>query len=180
MIEDWKREIAILIYIKQEIDNLGESKFLSYSLPKIAATEEQLEAVERHMNHSLDPKYRLFLKHANGWDNFYLTVALFGIDELLDNAKMLYACNVLDELDQEGVLEETGFLKGHLIPIAVTIEDRDLFVITHPDSSNPGMIIWFAGYEVERFKDFDEFFLSMVDYNRAIYQNLSQGEATQD
>jgi hypothetical protein len=33
-------------------------------------------------------------------------------------------------------------------------------------SAVPGVVIWFAGYEIERFANFDEYFLAMMDYNR--------------
>ncbi|MFL2443764.1 SMI1/KNR4 family protein, partial [Bacillus thuringiensis serovar israelensis] len=32
--------------------------------------------------------------------------------------------------------------------------------------SRPGEIIWFAGEEIDRFENFDEYFLAMIDYNR--------------
>ncbi|MBL2434413.1 SMI1/KNR4 family protein, partial [Klebsiella pneumoniae] len=44
--------------------------------------------------------------------------------------------------------------------------DKDLFVLCLPNSSRSGEIIWFAGEEIDRFKNFDEYFLAMVDYNR--------------
>lgn len=175
MIEDWKKEIAILIYIKQAIDDIDESNLWPYYLPEIAATKEQLKTTEEHLGFNLDPRHRLFLEHANGWRGFYLTVDLFGTEELLGGLKMPYATMILDVLDKEGALEAIGFSKQHLIPIATTTDERDLFVITHPDSAEPGSILWFSGSEIDKFPNFDEYFLTMVDYNRIVYQNLAKG-----
>ena len=66
----------------------------------------------------------------------------------------------------DDVLKESGVVRQELLPIAVTEFDKDLFVLCLPNSSRPGEIIWFAGEEIDRFKNFDEYFLAMVDYNR--------------
>ncbi len=39
--------------------------------------------------------------------------------------------------------------------------------MTRRSAATPGVIIWLAGSEVDRFPDFNEFFAAMVDYNRA-------------
>jgi hypothetical protein len=44
--------------------------------------------------------------------------------------------------------------------------------MTRRTAANPGLVIWYSGYEVDRFPDFDEFFAAMVDYNRAEIQHL--------
>lgn len=78
---------------------------------------------------------------------------------------MNYANTILDAIE-DSVLESSGFLRDQLLPIAATSTDKDLFVITKPASPNPGIVIWFAGDEIDRFESFTEFFLAMIDYNR--------------
>lgn len=56
--------------------------------------------------------------------------------------------------------------RAHLLPIAATEQDLDLFAMTAPGSPRPGEVIWFAGNEVQRFSSFDEYFLAMQDLNR--------------
>jgi hypothetical protein len=38
----------------------------------------------------------------------------------------------------------------------------------------PGVVIWFAGEEIDRFFDFDEFFLAMVEYNRRELEDMKE------
>ena len=39
----------------------------------------------------------------------------------------------------------------------------DLFVLCLPNSRRPGEIIWFAGEKIDRFENFEEYFLAIVD-----------------
>ena len=172
MIEDWKEQIVTMVYVKQALHEVDESNLWPWHLPNVATTEEQLKVVEEYLGHNLDSRYKLFLKQADGWQGFYQTVDLFGTEQLLGGSKMSYATMLLDVLDEESVLKASGFAKNDLLPIAVTTSDKDLFVITCPHSVNPGVVIWFAGYEIDRFPSFDEYFLAMIDYNRADYQDL--------
>ena len=72
---------------------------------------------------------------------------------------------ILSMLD-EGVLKNSGFKRQELLPIAATSVDKDLFVMTLPNSQSPGIVLWFAGEEVDRFQSFDDYFLAMVEYGR--------------
>ena len=51
--------------------------------PGVAATEEEVLAVERSIGKSLNPDHRAFLKHANGWTEFSGGISLFGTNDFL-------------------------------------------------------------------------------------------------
>ncbi|MBW4421102.1 MAG: SMI1/KNR4 family protein [Myxacorys californica WJT36-NPBG1] len=174
MIEDWKKEIVVMVYVKQVLHDEDKSYFWPWHLPEVAATGAQLEEVEKHLGHALDLRYRLFLQHANGWQGFYQDVDLFGTSDLLGGGKMARALMFLDTIDD--VLRESNLSKDELLPIAVSNTDIDFFVITRPNSVSPGMVIWFAGGEIERFSSFDEYFLCMVDHNRHMLTLAKQEE----
>ena len=61
------------------------------------------------------------------------------------------------------------------MPISATEFDRDVFAITRPESPSPGIVVWFAGEEIERFATFDEYFLAMIEYNRIALSRLRGG-----
>jgi hypothetical protein len=171
MIEDWKKEIAIMVIVKQELMKFDITNLWPHHLPEVAANEEQILLVENGLGQRLDDNYRDFLKYANGWKGFLQTIDLFGTKELFNSPMMDYANRVLNVID-DNVLEASGFKRDELLPIAATSSDRDLFVISSSQSSCPGIVIWFAGEEIDRFTNFDEFFLAMVDYNREEIDNL--------
>jgi hypothetical protein len=162
---DWKKEIAVMVYVKQLLAEVDVKHLWPHHLPAVAASGEDLRRVERHLGFKLDAQYAAFLLHANGWRGFYQTVDLFGTNDLLGNDLMSYAVGMLGVIEPL-VLNSSGCERGELIPIATTREDLDLFVLTKPSARNPGTVIWFAGTEIQRFSGFDDFFLGMVDYNR--------------
>ena len=98
---------------------------------------------------------------------------MFGAEDLLDSEKMVAAQEMLRHVDDSVVLS-AGFSRQELLPIAASSLDKDLFVIATPDSASPGEVLWLAGDLVDRFENFDEFFLSMVDYNRADMEFLRE------
>jgi SMI1-KNR4 cell-wall len=173
---DWKQRIVELVLVKQKLAELDTKGLWQYRLPSVAATEGKLKSVEARLGEALDPAYRTFLLHADGWSSFYQTVDLFGSDDLMGNDRHHHATEMLSYVE-EGVLTLGGLRREDLLPIAASPVDLDLFVMTRRSASHPGMVIWLAGSEIDRFPSFDEYFLAMVDYNRLEVQHL-RSEAT--
>jgi hypothetical protein len=123
------------------------------------------------LGEGLDPAYRAFLLHGDGWPAFYQTVDLFGSEDLMGSERFDHAAEMLSYVD-EAVLAAGALRRDELLPIAASPVDLDLFVITRRSAPQPGMVVWLAGSEVDRFPTFDEYFLAMVDYNRLEVQHL--------
>ena len=165
-LKDWKDRIAVTFLVKEEMQRQDKLGLWEYYYPELAATNEQLAAAEVYLGHSIDGSYRDFLMCSNGWKCFSQTVNLFGTGDLSGSDLMDYAMMMLGILDEENVLKASGFSKAELLPIAATLEDRELHVITRPASHQPGIVIWFSGGEIDRFSSFEEYFLAMADYDR--------------
>ncbi len=167
----WKDHIAIMHLVKQELIKRDRDQLWPHHLPEVGATEEQLQAAEKALGFPLDPQYREFLMHADGWRGFLQTVDLFGTGQLTRSGVMDDAMELLDSIEPD-VLKGSGFAKEDLLPIASTASDKDLFVIALQGSPSPGTVIWFAGEEIDRFESFEEYFLAMNDYNREEVMDL--------
>ncbi|NMC56791.1 MAG: SMI1/KNR4 family protein [Eubacteriaceae bacterium] len=163
--EKWRDNIVVMIYVKQEIMKLDVNKIWPHHFPEVAATEKEINKAESYLGFKLDSYYREFLKAANGWKGFYQTVDLFGTNEFCGMPIMEHATSMLSAVE-DNVIKSIGFSREELIPIAATDLDKDLFVMSRPSSHEPGVVIWLAGEEVERYKNFEEYFLAMIDYNR--------------
>jgi hypothetical protein len=150
---------------------LDSSGIWPHHLPELAANEETLRKTEAQLGFRIDQDYREFLKMANGWKGFIQTVDLFGTEELSGSPTMQYAQSLLGFVE-DGVIKSTGFSREELLPIAATKYDKELFVITRPTSLVPGTVIWFAGEEVDRYPNFTEFFLAMIEYNRQLVEDM--------
>lgn len=170
----WKERIVDLVVVKQTMHELAPDGLWEYRLPGVAATSDQLEAVEGHLGEPLDAAYRSFLEHADGWPAFWQTVDLFGPQDLLGSDRFEHAMDMLGFVEED-VLRGAGVSRDELLPIAASPVDLDLFVMTRKSSAAPGRVVWLAGSEIDRWPDFDEFFLAMVDYNRLELQQLQQG-----
>lgn len=173
MIDDYKIAIGRAWLVKQAMMELDKKKIWPYHLPELAATSDQIMKAEQHLGHSLDPRYKAFLKCANGWQAFYQTVDLFGTQDLIGGARNAAGEFILSFLDDD-VLNKSNTTRADLLPIAATSLDRDLFTMTRPTSKTPGIVIWFAGEEIDRFPNFDEFFLAMLEYNRKELQDFQK------
>jgi len=166
-LKDWKDRIAVMFLVQEEIQRYDTRGLFQYYYPELAATEEQLNEVEAYLGHALDPDYRDFLACANGWKCFIQTVNLFGTDDLMGSELMNHALAMLDVIDGAyPISQSSGFTKEELLPIAATFEDREIHLLTRTTSHQPGIVIWLSGYEIERYSNFEEYFLAMTDYNR--------------
>lgn len=176
MVTDWKKEIAVAWYVQEQTAMLDQDNCWEYFPPRVGATEADLVLAEATIGHRLDEHYREFLRFANGWQCFYQRVNLFGTEELCGGAQMATACLLLEAIEPE-ILDKSNFKKSELLPIAASSTDRDLFVIARPESAVAGTVVWLAGYEIEQFPTFDEFFLAIVDYNRIRYERFRSQHA---
>jgi hypothetical protein len=168
---DWKKEISVLVYIKQVLSDLDKNHLWEHHFPEVAAGGKEIENVEQHLGFQLDDRYAEFLRHANGWRSFYQSVDLFGTKDLLGSDAMQNAKMMLDVID-ENAMKASRLNKDDLLPIGASSLDLDIFFIVKPSSEHSGQVIWFAGQEIDRFKNFYEFYLAMVDYNRAEVEDL--------
>jgi hypothetical protein len=150
-----------LARVQQQLHELGVAGLWESNLPAVAATEERLAAVEA----ALDPAYRGFLARADGWDGFLQDTDLFGSEDLLGSGRFASAVERLGDLE-DLVLDQAGVARDQLLPIAACADDLDVFVMTRRSAAQPGTVIWFAEYEIDRFSGFGEYFASIVEYNR--------------
>lgn len=175
MIRDWKKEIAVAWYVQNETAKLDKHKLWDYFLPKVAATGQELAKADAVLGYPLDSRYREFLSYANGWRCFLQRVDLFGADELRGAGAMKEAYRALEDIDPDS-FAKSDVLKSDLLPIGYSNKQSDMFVMLRPESSNAGTIIWLAGYEIERYRTFDDFFLAIVDYNRLRFESVRNGQ----
>lgn len=167
---EWKRELVIAHLVKQKIAEVDVNELWESTLPGVAASEEQIRTLEARMGGPLDPQHKEFLLHANGWRAFMQSIDVFSLDDFLDGARAQRAVDLVESLEPLDVV--CGLGKHELLPIAVSSDDIDVMLMAKPETECAGKIFWFAGGLIETFVGFDEWFLAMVDYNRAEYRRL--------
>lgn len=163
---DWPSEIVNGVLIQQRLRELDRRKLWQYFLPEIAASEDEIAATEQALGYRLDSSYRQFLRYANGWRSFFQDVDILGTKGLAGGAVAHAALAQLDAIEPEIFADNVGLDIGDVLPIAASTLQSDMFLLGLPRSKEPGIVVWFAGYQIERFANFEEFYLSMLDYNR--------------
>ena len=169
---DWKREISIAHLVKQKVAEVDAVGLWAHPFPNVAANEAEVIGLEENLGFSLDENMRQFLLHANGWKSFFQSIDIFGCEDFITGDIHNRSEKILSSL--ENLKELCGFDASDLIPFAVSSDDIDVFVISKSTSSTPGKVFWFAGGLVDQFPDFNEWFLSMVDYNRRQFQKMRE------
>lgn len=169
MSDEWKKRIAIAYMVKQKISEVDVDGLWSFQYPELAASEGQIVEAEAAMHYRLPLDFREFLKCADGWNQFYQRVDLFGTNDLKGSDRMERALEMVQWLIEDGSWEGTA---NELLPIAVSIDDNTLFCLTTEANNAKDRVLWFSGRLVESFESFTEFFLAICDYNRLEVQNL--------
>jgi hypothetical protein len=163
---DWPSEIVKGVIIQQRLAELDAAGLWHYHLPEVAASEDEIAATEQNLGYRLDAQYRQFLRYANGWRSFVQDIDVMGTRNLLGDGVMRSAREQLAAIEPDLFLNDVGMEMRDVLPIAASDEQTDMFPIGQPWSKEPGVVVWFAGYTIERFRIFNELYLSMLDYNR--------------
>lgn len=169
MSDEWKKRIAIAYMVNQKISELDVDGLWSLHYPELAASQDQIVAAEAAMRYRLPIDFREFLKCADGWNQFYQRVDLFGTNDFQGSDRMGRALKLVQWLIEDGSWEGADY---ELLPIAVSIDDNTLFCLTTAANEAKDRVLWFSGRLVESYESFTEFFLAMCDYNRLEVQRL--------
>lgn len=137
-----------------------------YTVPKIAATEEQILEAEARLGRRLDMQYREFLSYANGWNYFHTYTHLFGTSELGVGEMWDKANEMLDIYYSDGPIPADYPRREDLFPIAAGEYVTDVIAIweTGPVTANSHPVLWIGGEEIDRYENFHEFVLAANQY----------------
>ncbi|WP_216211179.1 SMI1/KNR4 family protein [Amycolatopsis aidingensis] len=167
MADDWAELIGHSVLLRQQLHDTNP-QLHPYTIPRLAATTEQLAEAERHLGHDLDPLHRELLAHGNGWEHFRVYAHLLSTDELGTSENWRQGNDLLDIFYQDGVVAEDFPRRDDIyLIVANPAEVEDLFVIWRAGPVSPAggrPVLWLAGEEVERYPDTREFLLSTNQY----------------
>jgi len=174
---NWPKAIVTMVLVKQALAEADVDEMWPHHIPEVAAQPERLAEAEASVGFTLDPLYADFLRYADGWNGFSQTVDLFGTAELIGNEKMQQALESFDAME-DVAFSAAGISRDDVYPIAATAEDIDIFLLGKPGTPIAGTVLWFAGAEVERYENFNEYFLATIDYVRDDLATLQKEHAS--
>lgn len=166
---EWQEEIVRAVMVHQALREHDHHGLWQYALPRVAATEAQIQRLEAGLGRPLMADHRQFLLHANGWPSFYQDVSLLGTADFAGGALADVLRAQLDVLRDLGAVPfdaEAGLI------VAGSETQADMFI----QDLSSGRVFWFAGELIDEFPSFSEFFLAMVDYNRQQLADFRRAE----
>jgi hypothetical protein len=173
---DWKLEIVSTVMAQTEICRLDKEGIYNYNLPKLAATPEAISHCQQIIGFEFDEDYAEFLTYADGWDAFAVGDGdLFGTGDYLGSDRFIETQKFLKDHAGESGLDVIEVSIEDVFPICMSRFDIDLYIMRKRHVPGVSRVYWFAGYLIDEFPSFLDFFQSMRAYN---LQRLETMKAT--
>lgn len=163
----WPDLIAEMGLLRQRVSAVKDE--FPFTIPHLAATDDELRTAESRLGRPLDAQHRDFLHHGNGWPEFYLSSSLLSAEQLGDGPAWVEANLILDifygELDEGHPYPS----RAEVYPITHDESGRNVFAIwsNGPKSAGGAPVFWFPWSDTEPYDNFFEFF-------RMVYQEYEE------
>ena len=153
----------MIVQARMEADWKG---LWDYALPHVHATEETVASTEAQLGFRLPESYRGFLLASNGWPYFYLDMTAFSTSDLL-GGELHKAGQIPLELEEcVEAMAADGVIAADHFPVAASLESIDVALMGKPGTPAEGTVSWVRGEVIERYDDFLDYYLSMMELNK--------------
>lgn len=137
-----------------------------YAPPNTGASEETLARTEAQLGFRLPKSYRDFLKVADGWPCFYQDMTAFSTSDLL-GGELHEAGQIPLELEEcVEAMAADGVIAADHFPVAASLTQTDVALMGKPGTPAEGTVSWVRGEVIERYDDFLDYYLSMMEFNK--------------
>ena len=153
----------MIVQARMEADWKG---IWNYAVPHVHATEETVASTEAQLGFRLPESYRGFLLASNGWPYFYLDMTAFSTSDLL-GGELHKAGQIQLELEEcVEAMAAGGVIAADHFPVAASLESIDVALMGKPGTPAAGTVSWVRGEVIERYDDFLDYYLSMMELNK--------------
>ncbi len=161
MTSDWRVLISQLLSVRSQIYEIDQGRIWGYALPRVAASEEDIERAERRLGRRLEPGYRTFLTFANGWPHIAQDGLLFGTEELGQGEDWAIAVETLGVVAEHSSDPPTDAGPPTLIPIMLSRSTPSLVVLGQAERDS--IVSWYySGSLVDRWASFEGYFRALI------------------
>ncbi len=162
---DWAELIGYSATLRSRLAEV-DPQLSPMTMPRLAASEEQLAKAEQRLGTQLDAQHRALLRHGNGWPLFFTYTDLLSTDELGAGPLWDKAQELLDLFFSEAPTPADFPARETLLPVAAGEDVTDVFALwtTGPQTRHGRPILWLAGEEVDRWPNMREWLLSINQY----------------
>ena len=153
----------MIVQARMEADWKG---IWNYALPHVHATEETVARAEAQLGFRLPESYRGFLLASNGWPYFYLDMTAFSTSDLLGGELHEAGQTQLELEECVEAMAADGVIAADHFPVAASLESIDVALMGRPGTPAEGTVSWVRGEVIERYDDFLDYYLSMMELNK--------------
>ena len=153
----------MIIQARMEADWKG---LWDYALPHVHATEETVARAEAQLGFRLPESYRNFLLASNGWPCFYLDMTAFSTSDLLGGDLHEAGQTQLESEECVEAMTANGVIAADHFPVAASLESIDVALMGKPGTPAEGTVSWVRGEVMQRYDDFLDYYLSMMELNK--------------
>ena len=154
---------AMINQARMEADWTG---LWDYATPNPKASEETVARAEAQLGFRLPESYRGFLLAADGWPYFFQDMTIFSTSDLL-GGDLHKAGQTQLELDEcvEAMAAESVIAADHFTVVA-SRESIEIALMGRPGTPAEGTVSWVRGEVMQRYDDFLDYYLSMMELNK--------------
>ena len=153
----------MIVQARMEADWKG---IWNYAVPHVHATEETVASTEAQLGFRLPESYRGFLLASNGWPYFYLDMTAFSTSDLLGGELHEAGQTQLELEECVEAMAAGGVVAADHFPVVAAREQIDVALMGRPGTPAEGTVSWVRGEVIERYDDFLDYYLSMMELNK--------------
>ena len=161
----------MIVQARMEADWKG---LWDYAIPHLHATEEIMARTEAQLGFRLPESYRGFLLASNGWPYFYLDMTAFSTSDLLGGDLHEAGQTQLELEECVEAMAADGVIAADHFPVAASLESIDVALMGKPGTPAEGTVSWVRGEVIERYDDFLDYYLSMMELNKLDTADIQQ------
>ena len=147
-----------------------------YAIPHLHATEEAVASTEARLGFRLPESYRGFLLASNGWPYFYQNMTIFSTSDLLGGELHEAGQTQLESEECVEAMAANGVIAADHFTVVASRESIEIALMGKPGTPAEGTVSWVRGEVIERYDDFLDYYLSMMELNKLdtadIWQHL--------
>ena len=137
-----------------------------YAIPHLHATEDAIASTEVQLGFRLPESYRGFLLASNGWPYFFQNMSILSTSDLLSGELHKASQTQLELEECVEAMAADGVITTDHFPVAASLESIDVALMGKPSTPAAGTVSWVRGEVIERYDDFLDYYLSMMELNK--------------
>ena len=148
-----------------------------YAMPNPKASEETVARAEARLGFRLPESYRGFLLAADGWPCFFQDMTAFSTSDLLGGELHEAGQTQLELEECVEAMAAGGVIAADHFTVVASRESIEIALMGKPGTPAEGTVSWVRGEVMQRYDDFLDYYLSMMELNKLDTADIREKDA---